>query len=253
MATAERLSYDSPYIRRTRRSGARHRLLCLPHPGAGAGEYAAWAPLLPPEVEVVAIQLPGREDRISEPAFTEATEMVPLVVQVLRPYLQLPFSFFGHSGSGLFAFELARALGAHFQCEPAHLFVSGQAAPHLTDQLPPLHALTDSEFIEAVYGIGGMARAVLDNPDLKDLVLPALRADFIMWERYRFEPGPPLSVPITVFGGDRDERAPKAALEAWRDHTTGAFEVLLFEGSHFFVRDRRTEVIRAVRAMLGPC
>jgi medium-chain acyl-[acyl-carrier-protein] hydrolase len=250
MSSTERLSYDSPYIRRTRRSAPQHRLFCLPHPGAGAGEYAAWAPLLPPEIEVVAIQLPGREDRIREPAFTEAAELIPVVVQVLRPYLQLPFSFFGHSGSALFAFELTRALHAHGHHEPAHLFVSGQAAPHLTDQLPVLHTLTDAKFIEAVYGIGGMARAVIDNPELKDLVLPALRADFTMWERYRFRPGPPLTVPITAFGGDHDERAPAAAVEVWRHHTTNEFKILLLEGNHFFVRDRQTEITHAVGAAL---
>lgn len=250
MSTIERLRYDSPYVRRTRRSAAQHRLFCLPHPGAGAGEYAAWGPLLPPEVEVVAIQLPGREDRINEPAFTDAAELVPVVVQVLRPYLQLPFSFFGHSGSALFAFELTRALRSHFHREPAHLFVSGQAAPHLAHHLPVLHTLPDSAFIEAVYRIGGMAHAIIDNPELRDLVLPTLRADFAMWERYRFESSPPFAVPIIAFGGYGDERAPLAALEAWRHHTTGAFEVLRFEGNHFFLRDRRTELTHAVGAVL---
>lgn len=252
MSTAERLTYDSPYIRRARRPAARHRLFCLPHPGAGAGEYATWGSLLPAKVEVVAIQLPGREDRISESAFTDAAALVPLVVQTLRPYLQLPFSFFGHSGSALLGFELTRALRERFHRDPAHLFVSGQPAPDRVDRLPVLHTLTDSEFAEAVYRLGGTARAVVDDPELKNLVLPALRADFTMWEQYRFVPGPPLTVPITAFGGDRDERAPVATLEAWRHHTSGTFEVRLFEGNHFFLRDQRTEITRAVGAALQP-
>jgi surfactin synthase thioesterase subunit len=250
MSSTARLSYDSPYIRRTRRPGAQHRLFCLPHPGAGAGEYATWAPLLPPEIEIVAIQLPGREDRINEPAFTEATQLIPQVVQVLRPYIQLSFSFFGHSGSALLAFELTRALRVNLHREPEHLFVSGQAAPHLTDQLPVLHTLTDTQFIEAVYGIGGMSQTVLEDPQLKNLVLPALRADFTMWERHRPNSDSPLAVPITAFAGDCDKRAPADTLQAWRHHTTGPFKLLVLEGDHFFVRDRRTQITSTIGAAL---
>lgn len=94
MSTSDRLTYDSPYIRIIPRPAAQHRLFCLPHPGAGAAEFAEWGPLLPPEIEVIAIQLPGREDRISEPAFTNSAELVALALQVLRPHSQLPFSFF---------------------------------------------------------------------------------------------------------------------------------------------------------------
>ena len=157
--------------------------------------------MLPPEVEVVVIQLPGREDRINEPAFTEAAALVRSVMQVLRPYLQLPFSFFGHSGGALFGFELTRALRTQYHREPAHLFVSGQSAPDLVDQSPTLHTLPNSDFIEAVYGLGGTARTVVDDPQLMNIVLPALRTDVAMWEQYRFEPGPRLTVPITAFGG----------------------------------------------------
>jgi medium-chain acyl-[acyl-carrier-protein] hydrolase len=250
MSVSAKLSYDSPYIRRARRPAAQHRLFCLPHAGAGVGAYAAWASLLPPQVEMVAIQLPGREDRISEPAFTEVAVLVRSVVQVLRPYLQLPFSFFGHSGGALLGFELTRTLRARCHREPAHLFVSGQAAPDLVDQLPTLHTMADSEFIEAVYGLGGTARALIDNPQCMNIVLPALRTDFAMWERYQFETGPRLTIPITAFGGDRDERAPVATLKAWRHHTDGAFTIRLFEGNHFFLRDRQADIIRAVGTAL---
>ncbi|MCA1694960.1 MAG: thioesterase [Actinobacteria bacterium] len=250
MPISAKLSYESPYIRRARRPAAKHRLFCLPHAGAGVGAYAGWASLLPPEVEVVVIQLPGREDRINEPAFTEAAALVRSVVQVLRPYLHLPFSFFGHSGGALLGFELTRALSSRYHREPAHLFVSGQAAPDLVDRSPMLHTLPDSKFIEAVYGFGGTARAVVDDPQLMNLVLPALRTDFAVWEQYQFEPGPLLTAPITAFGGDRDERAPVAALEAWRHHTDGEFAVRMFEGNHFFLQDQRTEVARAVGVAL---
>ena len=100
--------------------------------------------------------------------------------------------------------------------------------------------MADTSFIEAVYRFGGTSLAVVDDSELKNLVPPPLRADFIMWERYRFEPGPPLTVPITTFGGDHDERTPVAALEVWDHHSGDGFTMLLLERNHSFVQDRRT-------------
>jgi medium-chain acyl-[acyl-carrier-protein] hydrolase len=250
MPETDTLSFESPFVRRARRPDPRHRLFCFPHAGAGAATYAPWPSLLPNDIEVVAIQLPGREDRLGEPAFTDAAALIRPMVQVLRPYLRLPFSLFGHSGGALFAFELARALRARLGREPARLFVSGQPAPDLVDQLPVLHTLADADFVRAVRDLGGTAPAVADDPQLLDVVLPALRADFGLWERYRFTPGPRLSAPITAFAGNRDTRAPVDTVAAWQRHTDGAFTLTTFDGDHFFVRDRRAELAAEIGGAL---
>jgi|SRR5215211_5948065 len=246
-----RLSFESPYVRRCRRACPRHRLVCLPHAGAGATSYAEWPGLLPPDVELVVVQLPGREDRLGEPAFTDVPALLRTAAQVLRPYLRPPFSVFGHSGGALFAYELARALAARSAHQPAHLFLSGQAAPDRTGEVPALHALPDDEFVEAVTAIGGTTPAVLADPQLREVVLPALRADFTLWERYRFVPGPALAMPFTVFGGDRDERAPLATLRGWAAHTNGEFDLQVLDGAHFYLQERRAEVAGVIAAKLA--
>lgn len=103
---------ETPYIWRARQPGSRHRLICFPHAGAGATTYAEWAPALPAEIELVAVQLPGRQNRIAEEPFTEVGPLVSVLTHALRPVLSGSFSFFGHSCGAALAFELAKALRA---------------------------------------------------------------------------------------------------------------------------------------------
>src|SRR6478609_4610386 len=126
MVAAESLLVESPYIRRSRLTHARCRLICLPHAGAGASMFNDWPGLLPPEVEVVGVQLPGRQDRIKEKPFTDVSRLVATVAHVIRPLLDLPVAFFGHSGGALLAFELARALQRRGEADIVGFFPSGQ-------------------------------------------------------------------------------------------------------------------------------
>jgi medium-chain acyl-[acyl-carrier-protein] hydrolase len=201
-------------------------------------------------VEIVAIQPPGREDRIDEPPFTDAPPLIRQIVQVMRPYLQAPFALYGHSGGALTAFEVARALQARYRRTPVHLFVSGQPAPDTTEAVQRLGHLEDAAFVEAIHGLGGTSAAVTQDPQLLEILVPTLRADFTMWERYTFEPGAPLDCPITAFGGTADPRAPLATIDAWRRHTGGVFSLRLFEGNHFFTGDNLAELTSEITAAL---
>lgn len=237
------LLVDSPYVRRAARPSPRSRLVCFPFAGAGASVYRDWPELLPSEVEVLAIQPPGREDRVTERPFTQLEALVRALAQVLRPYLGLPTGFFGHSSGALVAFETARRIAAR-GAPPPHLFVAGQAAPQLPLRLPEIHDLPEPEFREAIRDIDGTAPEVFADEGLMSVLVPTLRADFTLWEGYRYRPGPPLPSPITVFGGESDDRSTLDDLEAWRAQTTGAFRLELFPGAHFFF-------VQAVEAVTG--
>jgi medium-chain acyl-[acyl-carrier-protein] hydrolase len=246
----DRLTVESPYVRRAARAERRIRLFCLPYAGAGASSYAEWPRLLPPEIEVVAVQLPGREDRLGEAPFTRVAPAVRTIGLALRPYLQGPFAFFGHSSGALLAFELARALRQRTGMRPAHLVLSSQPPPDAERQPEPMHHLPDAEFRAALRGLGGTAHSVFDDEDLMPLLLPALRADFALCENHRFVSGPPLSSPITVFGSPGDSRAPVADLHGWRRHTDDAFHLRLFDGGHFYLNDAADEITAAIGATL---
>lgn len=241
---------ESPYVRRAARPGSRHRLFCFPHAGAGASYYAPWPKGLHAEIELIAAQLPGREDRSREQPFIEVAPLVRTLILALRPYLRGSFSFFGHSGGALLAYELANELQARQRIMPSHLFLSGQAAPDVAAATTPLHSLPDREFIIEVERMGGLGNAVTGDSDLMSVLLPVLRADFALWENHIFYPRRPLNSPITVIAGTSDEWAPESSLRAWAGHTTKTFRFLRLEGGHFYLNGPNEELLAIIEGTI---
>lgn len=226
------------------------RLFCFPYAGGGAGIFGRWAEYLPSSIEVCAVQLPGRGSRLLEPAFKSLPLLVQTAGKELLPWMEKPFSFFGHSMGATIGFELARFLSKEHNLKLAHLFVSGRRAPHLTDDEPPTYDLPESEFLEDLRRLNGTPKEVLEHPELMRLLLPALRADFEMIQRYVYIPGPPLDCAITAFGGLEDQSVPRDQVEAWRQHTTAPFSLEMLPGDHFFIHDAQTALLKSVSCEL---
>jgi medium-chain acyl-[acyl-carrier-protein] hydrolase len=213
------------------------RLFCFPHAGGGASAFRDWAALAGPGVQVCPVQLPGRESRAREPLVLSLAALAQQAALGLRPYLDMPFAFYGHSFGAVLAFEVARALRGSSSAGPAWLFAGGCPAPaRLRAADPPRHTLPHDAFLAEVVRLGGTPQAVLSSSELLDLVAPILRADFAALETYRHEPGPPLACPITVFGGLDDDQVRPDDLEAWREATRAGFEMHVLPGDHFFPR-----------------
>jgi medium-chain acyl-[acyl-carrier-protein] hydrolase len=223
------------------------RLFCVPYAGMGASVYRPWGRALPPAVDVCALQLPGREGRLRETPFTRMEPLVEAAVAALRPYLDLPFAFFGHSMGSLVAFEIVRALREQGLDGPTHLVVSGRRAPHARPRYGPMTHLPDAALVDEVdRRYGGFPDAIRQDPDLVALFVPGLRADLTVLESYVHRVGAPLSCPISAFGGRDDAEAGEPDLLGWREHTEGAFSVRSFPGGHFFIQSAQAAVVRAV-------
>jgi surfactin synthase thioesterase subunit len=158
-------------------------------------------------------------------------------------------AFFGHSIGGLIAFELARELRRQRGLEPVHLFLSGCPAPHIPDH-DQLSELPDAEFLDRMRRFKGTPQEVLDHPEMMQLVLPALRADFSLRDTYVYSPEPPLGCAISAFGGMEDGSVGTERLQQWREHTSGGFQLWLFQGDHFFLKTAQGSVVEAVSATL---
>jgi medium-chain acyl-[acyl-carrier-protein] hydrolase len=222
------------------------RLICLPFAGGSANHYWDWPTYLSPDVEVVAVQLPGRADRLAEAALDSVDPLADQLLDGLSPYLDLPLAIFGHSMGALIGFELVRRLRATGR-EPVHFFASGCPAPHLArDRSTDRHLLPDREFLSAVVAMDGVPREVLEEPELVELVLPALRSDFTLVETYGFRPQPPLSCPVSAFGGDHDAEVSRGEVEAWSCHALDRFRFRMLPGGHFFVNTCRPALLRLI-------
>jgi medium-chain acyl-[acyl-carrier-protein] hydrolase len=223
------------------------RLFCFPYAGVGPSVYRPWLTALPGHVEARVIQLPGREGRWREPALKNLGEIADKVSRAIVPHLQTPFAFYGHSLGSSVAFEVTRRLRAAGHPLPRHLFVGAHRGPQMPNPHSAISHLGDDAFIADVRRrYDGIPQAVLDNPELLELMLPCLRADFEAFETYQYRAEPPLECPISAFGGDQDGYVRTHEVAGWREQTTGRFRMRVIPGNHFFMQTARDQVIAAV-------
>lgn len=235
------------------RPQAAGRLYCFSYAGAGASVFRLWHAGLPPELEVCAIQLPGREDRLREAPLPSIPMIVAALLPAIRSHTDRPFAFFGHSMGAVIACELARALQASAGPAPEHLFISSHRASFIPDPDPPLAHLPDALFVaELNRRYGGIPAEVMQDGELLALLLPGLRADLVALESFGPVQGPQLTMPVSVFGGADDARTPRAHLDAWQSEAAGAVRVRLFPGDHFYLNPQRAAVLKDVSTTLAP-
>lgn len=228
------------------------RLFCLPYAGGSAAAYRAWPELAPDSVHVYPLELPGRGGRWGETAVSRLALLVEMLADALAGHLDRPYALFGHSMGGLLAFELARTLRDRGLPQPAHLFVSGVAAPDLPRTRQPVHAASDTDVLEELRFLGGTPTEVLNDPALMELVLPTLRADFSMLETYRYQARPPLAIPMTVLGGDADHLVASEELHRWQRQTGAASRLVVLPGDHFFLHPAAPDVMTVIADALVP-
>jgi medium-chain acyl-[acyl-carrier-protein] hydrolase len=235
--------YESRWASCLRRHPAADlRLMCLPYAGGGAGIYRAWAEQFSQTIEVWPLHLPGRERRITEEPIPSISELVAAIAEGIRPLLQGKFAFFGHSMGGLLSFELARYLRRQGLPGPQCVVISGLKAPHIPNRRKPTAHLPDADLIEELHKLNGTPPEVLVHPELIELLLPVVRADFQAIETYSFVDDAPLSCPMFVYGGLSDPEASREDLEEWEQHTSNAFSLRLFPGDHFYLHSHRAKL-----------
>jgi medium-chain acyl-[acyl-carrier-protein] hydrolase len=229
------------------------RLFCFPYAGGSASAYRLWPGGLPEGLEVLGIQLPARANRLREAPVASVPGLVDSLVEAVRPLLDQPYAFFGHSMGSLLSVEVARALAARGEPLPAHLVVSGRRPSHVPDIVPPLRHLSDAEFVAQIdKRYGGIPVEILQNRDVLELLLPALRADIAALETFHPSGTEPLECPITAYGGSDDRVTPREHLDAWRSVTGSSFRVRVFTGGHFYLDQQRAAVLADLADTLAP-
>jgi medium-chain acyl-[acyl-carrier-protein] hydrolase len=227
-------------------SQARLRLFCFPYAGGTSVIYRNWLAGLPDLIDVCPVHLPGRNGRLDEQPFNNLVPLVEAAGAALYPYLGKPFALFGHSMGARISFELTRLFRRQNWPMPLHMFVSGSRAPQVPDTDPPTYDLPEPEFIDELRRLNGTPRDVLEHPELMQLMIPLLRADFEVCQTYAYTPEPPLKCPITAFGGLQDVDISREDLEAWRIQTTGQFTLRMLPGDHFFLHAQEPTILQAL-------
>ena len=227
------------------------RMFCIPYAGSGAAAYRGWAECLE-GIELSYIQSPGRENRLRERPFTDLALVVSALGDAAKSRLEKPYALYGHSLGGVIAFELARHLRERGLREPEHLFVSATRAPQLPPQHPSVRHLPDLELlVEVQRRYGSVPGQVMENTELRDLLVPTLRADLTMLETYGFTERDPLSCPITCSAPRTTAWCAASRSSSGGLHTKRDFQLRMLEGKHLFLQTARAELTAAIRARLS--
>ncbi|HSB01711.1 MAG TPA: alpha/beta fold hydrolase [Anaerolineales bacterium] len=227
------------------------RIFLFPYAGGSPSVFNKWAAGFPGNVETRIAHYPGRGSRHNEALIKQISVLAEGLAEAVQPLADKPFAFLGHSLGGLVAFELARGLRRSHQRQPDILFISACGAPHLPDPHPPIHELPDPEFLHSLQQLHGVPAEALQQPEVMQLLLPILRADFQAMESYVYTPEPPLPCPIRALGGCDDPRLSRKRLEDWCLQTSSSCKAEYFAGDHFFIHTAREAVIASITAELA--
>lgn len=225
-------------------------LVCLPYVGGGATVYRALSGLLTPSVAPLVVQLPGRQDRYTEPCVDNIPELANQIFAAIAPWTDRPLALFGHSMGAILGFEVARRMERKLGTPPLRLFASGRRAPSRPRD-ERVHTLPDAGVIAELARLNGTQPELLGDPEIVQMILPAVRGDYRAIETYRSDPGATIASPITVLTGDSDPQTTAEEARAWREHTTSEFELVTFPGGHFFLNDHQPTIADFVTRTLS--
>lgn len=246
------MSNKSWYLEYDKKPYARIRLFCFHHSGGAASMYYPWVKCLSPNIELIAIQLPGRESRFTEPLTNNLTEIIEILTDGFNSYQHKPFFIFGHSLGGLLAYEFTKSLNRHYSLLPKQLIVSATKAPHLPFRMNYLSKLDGEALKEELKVYSGIDEDILNNDELLQILLPIIKSDFSISETYYYKSSSSLSFDILVLSGKDDKTVSENEVQAWSEHTSGKFKHLAFPGGHFFIKEHQEEILRLIN-QIGNC
>jgi surfactin synthase thioesterase subunit len=226
------------------------QLVCLPFGGSGAAFFHPWSEFAGDHIEVVPMRLPGRERLIDVEPYRNLHDAVDSLLADLLEELDSParVALFGHSVGAVLAYELAHRLCAVPDVEILRLFASGSPAPGTQRTLRATGIADDDEFLARVRLISGYTHEALDHPEIRELILPTLRADVEMHENYVPSTTEPLPVPITALRGTGDELVSADQLAEWAQVTTSDFQLVELPGKHMYLIDSAEPLMSLFKA-----
>ncbi|MFI6685872.1 thioesterase II family protein [Streptomyces sp. NPDC050485] len=234
-----------------RNPSADRRIVCFPHAGGSASFFRPWAQHLGPDVELQAVQYPGRENRLAEPLTASMRELAAGAAEAISADPGRETILFGHSMGAAVAYETLRLLESAGTARVTRLCVSGRELsgfPEPVDAGPR----GDDDLMTTMADLGGTRSAVLDDPDLRAMVLDIIRNDYHLIDTYRPDPeAAPVSAEVVALTGDQDPQVDVARVGAWQSVTTGPFSLRVFPGGHFYLTSHVRSLLDVATARRG--
>ncbi|MGB3622185.1 thioesterase [Ketobacter sp. MCCC 1A13808] len=223
------------------------RLICFPCAGGGASMYRRWAEISS-DVEVWAVNYPGRESLHDQPFADSTDALVELILENLDVFKAKPMVLYGHSFGAFVAFDCAYKL-QQLGVTPKGLVVSARRAPQLAAQFL-ITDMPEKSFVDELDRLGGLPDAIRNSQEMMDFYLPIIKADLYLNDHCLVPATAKVDCPICLYSATKDKVADRTELEAWRDVTTAHFQHKTFEGGHFFIQDQVELFLASLKPVL---
>jgi surfactin synthase thioesterase subunit len=225
-------------------------LACFPHAGGSASFFFPVSRAIAPEIDVLAIQYPGRQDRYTDTCLESIKDFADFSFEALKPWLDRPMALFGHSMGAIIAFEVAQRMERTAGVSPVVLFASGRRAPsRYRDEA--VHLKDDDALVAKLISLSGTDAKLLGDEEVLRMIMPAVRGDYTAVETYRSSPDASLNCPIVVYTGDTDPEVTPDEAADWHKHGTAGVDIKVFPGGHFFLTGHQGEIITDIAARVA--
>lgn len=220
------------------------RLVCFPHAGGGTLFFRTWAALMPADVELLVVQYPGRESRLSEPMVRSAAEAARAVADALLAEPACETVLFGHSMGASIAYETLRMLEAAGHTGVSRLCASARKMAGFSEVVNA-SPRSDDNLLDLLHTLGGTNDVLLANDEFREMLLSIIRDDYVLVDSYRPDPAAaPLRTEVLALVGDSDPRVPAEDVEAWAGVTSAEFHMRVLPGGHFYLAEHTAEVLK---------
>lgn len=227
-------------------------LVCFPWCGAGASVFRRLALSLPEHIALLAVQLPGREERFLEDRLLSMEQVVEHVIEEIVQLRERPLVLFGHSMGALVAYEVAVALRNRTGREPDMLIVSGHGSPGSREYFNrSWHKAGDEEFIANIRQLGGTPSSILEDRDMMQALMPVMRADYEVLDTYVQRAASPLTCPLIACAGEDDKEVTHESMSAWQQYAAGPYRNHWFSGDHFYLNSRPRALTRRMEEWIA--
>lgn len=222
-------------------------LLCFPFGGAGISIFNGWNDLVGDNIEVVPMALPGRERLIDEEPYTDlnlaADDFARYIVETFRGR---KVALFGHCFMGsVLAYEVVKRIEEADVLKIVGLFVSAAYTPDSHREYR-LDFSDDDSFISAVEKLTGYKNDAFEIPELRELLLPSLKADFEMDMNYVNKNCKSVKTSIIAIYAEDDSFVSKDEVALWEKYTENDFSLHKVEGVHLYITDKKEDAISII-------
>lgn len=241
-------------LRQIGSNGGNRHVICFPYAGGGSDAYLGLRELLPPKVDLWAVDLPGRLRRAGEPPALEFTDAISELSRAIADRFKgEPLVFYGHSMGGYLAVETARGLERLGLRPVEHVMLGACASPDQVDfsRFHELAHADDATLLEVVKGWGvPIPAGLFSSPVAAAVALRGLRLDLALLSTYEVGPFSRMVAPMSALCGATDRDAQLQKCLGWSYYTEAWNGVTELEGGHLFIATQPGHVAEELVAVL---